>query len=314
MEMNLKQLRYFVNVAELGGFAKAADLLSVAQPTLSRQIRALELDLRTSLFHRHGRGVTLTPAGERFLSQAHGVLHAAELALAALQESGQRLTGHVICGFTRSVGRQMIAAYARHFREQLPLAQLAIVNNLSTHLYDQVRASKLDFAIIHNPPLSSSLTTVHLGFQPLYLVGTRQIGPSPTSVELKELDKIPLVMPTGPHITRHPLELEASRLGITLNVACEIDATDALFELVNTGFSHTVSTPLAIRSNWTSQRLVCQKIMTPSISTNLFMVAPLSRNLTPLQEAAISVAQTTFANIATRMETSMQDAAMAASS
>jgi LysR family nitrogen assimilation transcriptional regulator len=299
--MDLKQLRYFVSVAELGGFARAADLLGVTQPTLSRQIRALELDLKTSLFHRHGRGVVLTPAGGRFLRQAHGVLHAAEIALSELHDGDQRLQGRVVCGLTRSVGRQMIAAYARQFREQLPLAKLAIVNNLSTQLYDQVRASKLDFAILHNPPLSSSLAITHLGYQPLYLVGTRQIGPDPQSVELKALDKVALVMPTGPHISRHPLELEASRRGINLDITLEVDANDALFELVATGFAHTVSTQLTLRANLGSQKLVCQKIVDPSIGTNLFLVTPLARNQTPLQLAAAEIAQTTFAKIATQL-------------
>ncbi|MDB5965970.1 MAG: LysR family transcriptional regulator, partial [Polaromonas sp.] len=98
--MDLKQLRFFVHVAELGGFARAAELLGVTQPTLSRQIRALEIDLKASLFHRHGRGVALTPAGARFLRQAHGVLHAAELALTELHEDTPRLQGRVHCGLT----------------------------------------------------------------------------------------------------------------------------------------------------------------------------------------------------------------------
>ncbi|MDB5963738.1 MAG: LysR family transcriptional regulator, partial [Polaromonas sp.] len=202
------------------------------------------------------------------------------------------------CGLTRSVGRQMVATYARQFREQLPHAQLSIVNNLSTQLYDQVRTSRLDFAILHNPPLSSTLETVHLGHQPLYLVGTRQVGPDPQSIALAALEGLPLVMPTGPHITRHPLELEASRLGIMLNIAFEIDANDALFELVSTGFAHTVSTQLAIRSNWSSRQLVCQKIVEPGIGTDLFLVTPLPRHQTPLQLAAAAIAQAVFAKVA----------------
>jgi LysR family nitrogen assimilation transcriptional regulator len=108
-------------------------------------------------------------------------------------------------------------------------------------------------------------------------------------------------MPTGPHISRHPLELEASRRGINLDITLEVDANDALFELVATGFAHTVSTQLTIRANLGSQKLVCQRIVEPSIGTNLYLVTPLTRNQTPLQLAAAEIAQTTFAKIATQL-------------
>ena len=63
--MNLKQLEYFVHVAELGSFSKAAVVLDIAQPALSRQVRGLETELRQPLFVRNGRGVALTEAGKR---------------------------------------------------------------------------------------------------------------------------------------------------------------------------------------------------------------------------------------------------------
>ena len=74
--MEIKQLRYFVKVAELSSVGKASDFLNIAQPTLSRQIRALEIELKTNLFSRDGRGVQLTVHGRRFLEHARGILHA----------------------------------------------------------------------------------------------------------------------------------------------------------------------------------------------------------------------------------------------
>ena len=63
--MNLRQLEYFVRVAELGSFSKAAQALDIAQPALSRQVRLLEVDLHMTLLRRHGRGVGLTDTGQR---------------------------------------------------------------------------------------------------------------------------------------------------------------------------------------------------------------------------------------------------------
>ncbi|MDB5964235.1 MAG: LysR family transcriptional regulator, partial [Polaromonas sp.] len=126
--MDLKQLRYFVRIAELGGFARAADLLGVAQPTLSRQVRALEIEVKSSLFYRTGRGIVLTPAGARFLNQAHGLLHAADAALQELHRDDDRLSGRVLCGMTPSVGRLITREYVARFRKQLPLATLSITS------------------------------------------------------------------------------------------------------------------------------------------------------------------------------------------
>src|SRR5260370_39141881 len=98
--MDIKQLRYFVRVAELGSVGKASDVLDIAQPTLSRQVRALEVELKATLFSRNGRGVILTPAGRRFLEHARGVLHAADFALIALNEGESAYEGRVLAGVT----------------------------------------------------------------------------------------------------------------------------------------------------------------------------------------------------------------------
>ena len=72
--MNLKQLEYFVQVAEIGSFSKAAVVLDIAQPALSRHVRSLETDLKTYLFTRNGRGVTLTEPGKRLFDHSVAIL------------------------------------------------------------------------------------------------------------------------------------------------------------------------------------------------------------------------------------------------
>ena len=72
--MDLRQLEYFVQVADHGSFTRASAYLRIAQPALSRQVRSLEIELRQSLMKRNGRGVTLTEAGQRLLAHARGIL------------------------------------------------------------------------------------------------------------------------------------------------------------------------------------------------------------------------------------------------
>ncbi|MNY39371.1 LysR substrate binding domain protein [compost metagenome] len=120
------------------------------------------------------------------------------------------------------------------------------------------------------------------------------MGPAADSVDLKLLSGVPLVMPTALHVTRQPLELAAAQHRVTLDIKYEIDAVESLFELVNDGFAYTVSTGIAISSGWVKPHLVKQRIVNPSITTELFLVSPLPQNMTPLQERALSLARSIF--------------------
>ncbi len=125
-------------------------------------------------------------------------------------------------------------------------------------------------------------------------MGTTPIGPDAKTVEARLLDGLPLVMPSSPHVTRQPLEAAAARLQARLDITIEIDAIDSLFQLVNQGFAHTVSTKVAMLSGWADQGLSVQKIVEPVLTTRLFMVSPLKQNITALQQAALEIAEQSF--------------------
>ena len=93
--MDLKQLEYFTQVAEMGSFTRAAAFLQVAQPALSRQVRALEVELRQTLLDRNGRGVTLTEAGKRLLAHARGILQQVRRARDDLEDQRGAATGRL---------------------------------------------------------------------------------------------------------------------------------------------------------------------------------------------------------------------------
>ena len=101
--MDLKQLEYFVHVAEMGSFTRAAAFLQVAQPALSRQVRTLEVELRQPLLDRNGRGVTLTEAGKRLLAHGRGILQQVERARQDLEDQRGAATGHLAVGLPPSL-------------------------------------------------------------------------------------------------------------------------------------------------------------------------------------------------------------------
>ena len=105
--MDLRQLEYFVRVAELGGFTRAAIALGVAQPALSRQVRLLEVELRQTLLARNGRGAVPTEAGQVLLEHARGILHQVDRAREELARLRGGLAGRVTLGLPPSVARAL---------------------------------------------------------------------------------------------------------------------------------------------------------------------------------------------------------------
>ncbi len=105
--MALKQLAYFVHVVEFASFTGASRFLSMAQPALSRQVRALEVELRQPLFERNGRGVTLTEAGKRLLAHRRGLLQQVERARQDLETHRGAPAGRLVIGLPPSVGRSL---------------------------------------------------------------------------------------------------------------------------------------------------------------------------------------------------------------
>ena len=136
--MDFKQLETFVCVAELGSFTRAAQALEVAQPALSRQVRALELELRETLFERTGRGVVPTDAGRRLLEHGHAILQGVEAARNDLRSRRGEPVGRVMVGLPPSLARRLTPLLIERFRQELPKARLEIVEAFSVTIAESI--------------------------------------------------------------------------------------------------------------------------------------------------------------------------------
>ena len=149
--MNFKQLQSFVHVAELGSFSKAALVLDIAQPALSRQVRALEIDLRETLLLRNGRGVVLTEAGQRLYEHGVNILQALAQAESDMGANRDAPVGRITIGLPPSLGRQLTLPLIDGFQRRLPLARLAIVEGLSSHIGEWISSGRVDLGLLYNP-------------------------------------------------------------------------------------------------------------------------------------------------------------------
>ena len=297
--MEIKQLRYFVKVAELSSVGRASDFLNIAQPTLSRQVRALELELKTNLFTRDGRGVRLTPSGRRFLEHARGILHAADTAIDALNEGKSVYEGKVVTGMTPSIGQRIVPEYVERLAQRFPKASLSVVEGYSQALVEQVVMGKLDFAIVLNPQASQNLVIDPVGTEVLYLIGAKPVGDDPENVNLSSLAGLPLIMPHTIHTIRPLLEYEAARLGVLLNVALEIDSVRSISELIQKGRGYTVMPRNSIRGG-EGRGLHWQKIMNPEIEVTICLVQSARRPQTALPLEAAALARTLLSEMSGR--------------
>ena len=235
--MDLRQLEYFVRVAELGSFTRAAMALDVAQPALSRQVRLLEVELRQNLLARNGRGAVPTEAGQLLLEHARGILHQVERAREDLSRLRGGLAGRVTLGLPPSVARVLAVPLLHALREQLPQARLAITEALTASMQEQLASGRLDIAVLYNAQPTPGLELEFLASEQLLLVRRAAdfAGPASPAVRLRELSGLPLVIPSRPNAIRMHVEAQLAAAGCQPEVALEIDGVAAILDLVEGG-------------------------------------------------------------------------------
>lgn len=294
--MELNQLRHFVRIAETGSYIKAADVLNIGQSTLSRQVRALEVELRASLFYRHGRGVLLTEAGKKFLEYARGVLHLMDAAAIAVRDSESAFAGQLVIGMAPSIGRACIPVLLPQLTQLFPRASISVVEGLSGALYDAVLLGQLDFALVYNPAASPNIKITPIATEPLYLIGQHPVGADAARVTLAEVAALPLILPHGNHSVRVAVESAAARLGLGVNVTFQVDASHPTMELVAQGLGYAIMPRLVGREPHLPA-LSWQKIDAPVLETTLSMVLPTQQPSNPLVAAAAEVTQATLSKL-----------------
>ena len=161
--MELKQLEWFVRIAELGSLTRASVELDVAQPALSRQVRNMEVALGQSLLIRTGRGVRVTEAGRVVVEHGRGILRQVARLEEELGRVKQGLVGRVAIGMPPSISRSLTVPLTRLFREAMPEAGMTLTEGLSQAMQESVLNGALDLALVFNPTPSPGLELIPMG-------------------------------------------------------------------------------------------------------------------------------------------------------
>ena len=291
--MDLKQLEYFVRVAELGSFTRAAQLLAVAQPALSRQVRLLEVELRQTLLTRNGRGAVPTEAGKRLLEHGRGILHQMERAVEDMARVRDELAGGVALGLPPSLARVMTVAFTRAFRAELPLASLSITEGLSASLLEGVQQGRLDAAVVYQTAGMSDVELRPLMTEDLVLVQARPAGlaqdPPPPPLALSELRQVPLVIPSRPNAIRMHVEAQLANLGVSPQVALEIDGVQAILDLVADGVGSALLPTHAVARSIRPSAFTVRALAAPGLRIPVSLALSRTRPATRTQMAALAL-------------------------
>ncbi len=290
--MDLKQLDYFVRVAELGGFTRAAGVLRVAQPALSRQVRALEVELRQPLFERNGRGVTLTEAGKRLLAHGRGILQQVQRARQDLEEQRGAAAGLISIGLPPSLSRTLTAPLVESFRERFPKATLSMVEGLSTYMLEWLAQGRIDCALVYNAVPSAVFELQPVADEDLYLVSARTKSRALVgrAVALAEVAAHELVIPSRPHAIRMRIEAALAELGLKPRVALEIESVPAMLDLVVRHPLHAVLALNALVGSAREGALAARPLLTATgapLATTVWMATSAQRPRGPLLEQAL---------------------------
>ena len=286
--MNLRRLKYFVKIVDIGSLTQAADVLHIAQPALSQQIATLEGEFRQQLLVRTKRGVTPTEAGQILYRHAQIILRQFEQAQSDVSHSGQSLSGQVSVGLAPGTAASALALpLLKSVRARHPSILLYLNENFGTTLSELVMNGRMDMAVLY-----SGKTVVHglsyrlLLKEPLFLVVARGMVAPPAQVELGKLNDMDLLLPRPYNYLRKYVDEAFASLQLSAHVVAEIESAATLSAAVAAGLGATILPESAARAMATSIQAHLCRIVSPSIEVPLALCE--SDHL-PLSEPAQAV-------------------------
>lgn len=279
---DLRQLQLFTAVAEFGSFSRAAVALSVSQPVLSRQIKALEESVGVALLYRNGRGIVLTEAGKLLENYASAILEQASRATTELAALRSNPRGTIVLGMPPSVGVVLTAPLVQQFREKFPQVSMRVVEGFSGHLLEWLVMGRIDVAVLYNAPRMNNLLAEPILRDELFLLGAAKdpcnLGSGP--VDASAVSELPMILPARPHGLRLVLDQVFGSAGIEPRIDVEVEAMPSTLRLVEAGVGYTILSYSSCHNLVAEGRIRYWRIRNPSIQRELLLATSSQRPTT----------------------------------
>lgn len=230
--VGLKRLRYFVAVCDHGGFSRAAAVLGMAQPALTRQIQILEQEVGLSLLIRTGRGAEPTEQGRYLLSRTRAPLEELDDVVRATRETFLTEPRQIALGICPTVTPLFLDDLQIWLRENHPELMLTVIEAYSGDLENLMGCGQLDLALSYGPIEGSGRSGLDLLSERLVLVTGEAGKPSGSQTSLAELGRMRLILPSRVHQLRRLIDRISARRGIRLEPDLELDSLGAVKALL----------------------------------------------------------------------------------
>ncbi|AOZ10394.1 LysR substrate-binding domain-containing protein [Cupriavidus malaysiensis] len=315
--MDIRAMRYFVAIVDQGSLTRAAEVVCVAQPALSQQLAALEAEFGVALLHRSAKGVRPTEAGRTLYRHARAIIKQVEAAGAEVRVAGADVTGAVAIGLPTTAAAAFGMPLMRAVRERYPRVRLQLFESMSGYISELLNNGRLDFAILFRDTPSRAVEPEPLASESLYLIGTPPAGSlrpprrarrgslhgaggagaahdaddgldtaGEGTVALRQLDGLPLVLPSGAQGLRDVVERSFARAGIRLEVVADLDSLPFLLASAREGLACTI---LPASSVADAAPAVPRRLIVPELRRTLSLCWPRALPRTHAAEAVAEI-------------------------
>ena len=280
--MDFKQLRAFLTVADTGNVTRAAEMLHLVQPAVSRQLRLLEEDIGAGLFERERHGMVLTDAGKALLVHGRRAMLELDRARAEIGGAPDRIGGLVTIGLLPSTGDLMASPLLSAVSQHYPGIRLRIAMGYAGTLQQWLETGEIDAALLYGAQRSPNLHTRALLEEALWVVGPpaaklRRHKP----VALASLAAMPLILPSGPHGIRTLVDHACAVSNVQLTIAAETNAMSIQKSLVLGGHGLTILPPVAFAEDLNRKQVSAAPLCDPAIVRTIVLAVPANRAVGP---------------------------------
>lgn len=254
--MEIHQLRYFVAVAEMGNFTRAAEKCLVAQPSLSQQIIKLEKELGHPLIERLNRGIRLTDAGRIFYEKSCGILDAVEEAKREVTEEHDEQAGRITVGAIPTIAPYLLPALLKKFIAQFPKAEVVLRENFTEFTIKGCLEGDLDVGILAMPVESEHLVVTPLFTEELLLaMNNRHRFAKKKRITMKEVAEEPFILLNETHCLGEQILSFCKQRECLPRIACESSQLLTAQEMVSLNHGVSLIPEMAVSVDTSKKRI-----------------------------------------------------------
>lgn len=278
--MDIKQLRTFITILEVENLTKAAAMLNIVQPAVSRQIQMLEEELGVKLFNRSRHGMALTDDGKVLEPYARRILEDIESAKLELTANKGTIRGKVHIGVLSSISELLSTLIMNLIKEKYPEVQVKISVGYSGHLKEWLEVGDIDLALMYDSMPSKLIDLTPLVEEPLMLIGSAHSSFQHNDIfELKMIEKFPLILPFHPHRLRSLIEQAYKKNGSDLNIYAETNDLNIQKQLVIQDFGYTILPLVSVINEFRNGSVKVIPIVDPAFSRVITLAMHSTRNI-----------------------------------